>query len=348
LPRFTTEQELPPTRQGNQGRGLPGQSIIDLSNIIMKLTRAFIFSLCTATVATAQTNALNSSGNVGIGTTSPVSDVNAYNSIPLTLGGGLVDTSPGSTGISCSITQVFQQNSWNSPVGTIRVRGNLYHTWNTEMAFGVRNGENSLTEPLILKASGNVGIGTPNPQYKFYVKGGADGVVSYFGGSEASGIQGLYVIVGQNVTGGSESTLVTLTSSGVHAGPLSLGTGNSEALRIRTDGNVGIGTTNPTHKLAVNGTIKAKEVIVETTGWSDYVLAKNYKLLPLADVETHINANGHLPGIPSAAQVAEQGVSVGDMQARLLAKIEELTLHIIAQEKKIAAMQSQLQELQTR
>jgi hypothetical protein len=113
-------------------------------------------------------------------------------------------------------------------------------------------------------------------------------------------------------------------------------------------GNVGIGETNPAHKLAVNGTIKAKEVIVETTGWSDYVLAKNYKLQPLADVETHINANGHLPGIPSAAQVAEQGVSVGDMQARLLAKIEELTLHIIAQEKKIAAMQSQLQELQTR
>jgi hypothetical protein len=114
------------------------------------------------------------------------------------------------------------------------------------------------------------------------------------------------------------------------------------------EGNVGIGTNNPIHKLAVNGTVKAKEVIVETTGWSDYVLAKNYKLLPLSEVETHINANGHLPGIPSAAQVAEQGVSVGDMQARLLAKIEELTLHQIAQEKLLSAQTSELIALRSK
>jgi hypothetical protein len=102
------------------------------------------------------------------------------------------------------------------------------------------------------------------------------------------------------------------------------------------NGNVGIGTTNPTHKLAVNGTIKAKEVIVETTGWSDYVFADDYALAPLSEVETHIKTNKHLPGIPSAAQISEQGISVGDMQAKLLAKIEELTLHQIAQEKRLS------------
>jgi hypothetical protein len=107
-------------------------------------------------------------------------------------------------------------------------------------------------------------------------------------------------------------------------------------------GNVGIGTSNPQHKLAVNGTIKAKEVIVETTGWSDYVFADDYRLAPLAEVEAHIKTNKHLPGIPSAAQVAENGVNLGDVQAALLAKVEELTLHLIAQEKNLAAQQNQL------
>ena len=109
-----------------------------------------------------------------------------------------------------------------------------------------------------------------------------------------------------------------------------------------TLGNVGIGTTNPVHKLAVNGTIKAKEIIVETTGWSDYVFADNYALAPLTEVEAHIKEHKHLPGIPSASQVAEQGVSVGDMQARLLAKIEELTLHQIAQEKRAREQEKRL------
>jgi hypothetical protein len=110
------------------------------------------------------------------------------------------------------------------------------------------------------------------------------------------------------------------------------------------NGNVGIGTTNPTHKLAVNGTIKAKEIIVETTGWSDYVFVDGYTLAPLTEVEAHIKEYKHLPGIPSAAQVAEQGVSIGDMQARLLAKIEELTLHQIAQEKRAALQDARASE----
>jgi hypothetical protein len=109
----------------------------------------------------------------------------------------------------------------------------------------------------------------------------------------------------------------------------------------KSNGNVGIGTANPGHKLAVNGTVKAKEVIVETTGWSDYVFADGYQLQPLAQVEQHIKEHKHLPGIPSAAEVAEHGVSVGDMQARLLAKVEELTLHVIAQEKRIRALETE-------
>jgi hypothetical protein len=109
--------------------------------------------------------------------------------------------------------------------------------------------------------------------------------------------------------------------------------------RTGQEGNVGIGETNPMYKLAVKGTIKAKEIIVDTTGWSDFVFADDYRLAPLAEVEAHIQEHKHLPGIPSAAQVAEQGVSLGDMQAKLLAKVEELTLHVIAQEKRLQALE---------
>jgi hypothetical protein len=120
-----------------------------------------------------------------------------------------------------------------------------------------------------------------------------------------------------------------------------------ENMRITSQGNVGIGTSNPTQKLSVNGTIRAKELIVDT-GWSDYVFGKGYRLAPLAEVEQHIKTEGHLPGIPSAADVAERGVSVGEMQSKLLAKIEELTLHQIAQAKELSAVVSQNARLQAR
>ena len=112
-------------------------------------------------------------------------------------------------------------------------------------------------------------------------------------------------------------------------------------------GNVGIGTTSPTYPLTVNGTVRAKEVIVDT-GWSDYVFDPAYRLQPLSEVESRIKAEGHLPGIPSAKEVNAAGISVGDMQARLLAKVEELTLHLIQQEKQMNQQQRLMSEQEKR
>jgi hypothetical protein len=106
-------------------------------------------------------------------------------------------------------------------------------------------------------------------------------------------------------------------------------------------GNVGIGTTNPTQKLSVKGTVRAQEVIVDT-GWSDFVFDESYKLKALSETEAFVKSEKHLPGIPSAKEVAENGISVGEMQAKLLAKIEELTLHQIAQEKKLQAQDEKI------
>lgn len=101
-------------------------------------------------------------------------------------------------------------------------------------------------------------------------------------------------------------------------------------------GNIGVGTDNPgDYKLAVDGKIGAREIEVTTTSWADYVFEEDYKLKSLAETENYIKENKHLPGIPSEAEVKQNGVNIGEIQAKLLAKIEELTLHLIEQNKEI-------------
>jgi hypothetical protein len=99
-------------------------------------------------------------------------------------------------------------------------------------------------------------------------------------------------------------------------------------------GNVGIGTASPQHLLHVAGTIGAEEVIVSATG-ADYVFQPGYHLQPLSEVSDFIQENHHLPDIPSESEVKERGLSLGDMQTKLLAKIEELTLHMIEEDKRL-------------
>lgn len=112
------------------------------------------------------------------------------------------------------------------------------------------------------------------------------------------------------------------------------------------EGNVGIGISKPTYKLDVNGTIRAKEVKVET-GWADFVFDKDYKLPTLKEVESHIEEYKRLPDIPSEDQVKEEGVNLAEMQVKLLQKIEELTLYVIQQEKKNQELEKKIEELQT-
>ncbi|MFZ5497237.1 MAG: beta strand repeat-containing protein [Verrucomicrobiota bacterium] len=124
-------------------------------------------------------------------------------------------------------------------------------------------------------------------------------------------------------------------------------TGSPALYIAENTGHIGLGTTQPgAYRLAVNGSIRTREIVVENTGWADYVFADGYALTPLAEVEAHIKEKKHLPGVPSAAEVAEHGVKIGEMQTTLLAKVEELTLHLIAQQKEIATLRQQVAELQ--
>jgi hypothetical protein len=115
---------------------------------------------------------------------------------------------------------------------------------------------------------------------------------------------------------------------------------------IENNGSVGIGTLNlGNYMLAVNGKIRAKEIRVDTD-WADFVFEEHYRLPTLQEVEGYIQEKGHLKDIPSAQEVAENGISLGEMDAKLLQKIEELTLYMIEQNAKTEQLLEKVKELE--
>ncbi len=145
-------------------------------------------------------------------------------------------------------------------------------------------------------------------------------------------------------------------------------TNGQQRFKVRYDGNIGIGTTTPNYKLDVCGTIRAKEVKVEeftcsnasfngtlaanqitvtTNGQTaDFVFEEDYELRDLQEVETFIKSNKHLPDIPSAAAMEENGVNLAEMNKLLLLKIEELTLYTIQKEKEVSGLKTQVESLE--
>ncbi|MGN6508538.1 MAG: hypothetical protein ACTHLD_03665 [Chitinophaga sp.] len=111
-------------------------------------------------------------------------------------------------------------------------------------------------------------------------------------------------------------------------------------------GDINIGTTAAQKQLNVNGNVKARKVKVTLTDWPDYVFARDYALMSLQQLDAFIAANSHLPGVPSAETVKREGLELGENQAVLLRKIEELTLYILQQNKKQEAMEKKMREME--
>ena len=196
-------------------------------------------------------------------------------------------------------------------------------------------------------SSGNVGIGTTSPEMPVHVYGGsADSVLMI-----DSPQQTAYNPV---LTFREQSTAVWNIGMDTNDGSkLKIAAGGYyDNLRIRPfvtvdgSGNVGIGTTNPGYLLSVKGIMGAEEVLVTNAGWSDYVFDPGYHLQPLGETAKFIKENHHLPDIPSEAEVREKGVSLGEMQSKLLAKVEELTLHMIEADERIQRADERNQRLE--
>lgn len=138
---------------------------------------------------------------------------------------------------------------------------------------------------------------------------------------------------------GNEPTIAELISPSVSGSAVWNTTGTDINY---TAGSVGIGTaTVPSgYTFAVDGKAIVEEVKVQLSGnWADYVFTKEYQLPTLKEVEQHINDNGHLINIPSAEEVEANGIELGEMNRLLLEKIEELTLYILEQEKRISDLE---------
>ncbi len=213
-------------------------------------------------------------------------------------------------------------------------------TSNDDLIFGTSN-----VERMTVAANGNVGIGTTTPKGKLDVRGilslGAESIGKRFrvwaGGTGSSnhmrigtdyGHKGDAVIeLYQNYSGGNDQ----------------------QPGKLIVNGEMGIGIDDipSDYRLAVLGKIISEEVKVRlnSNGWPDYVFEKEYQLPTLEEVENHIHEKGHLEDIPSASDVAEHGIFLGDMNARLLQKIEELTLYQIEANKEMIAMKKEMEEL---
>jgi hypothetical protein len=262
----------------------------------------------------------------------------------------------------------YGQNTWNDWITMLDSKNDVESTGNLKITGN--------TNSYIL--TGNVGIGTANPSVKLDVKGT---IRSYETTALGANINSFQLINERGGSVGGNSVMNRLWflrdnpsdnwhSSRLHDGvsvDVSFGTphvdtqtwwerdpkdniqswGNAGETYLTINlGNVGIGTTTPDAKLAVNGNIHAKEVKIDlSVPAPDYVFANGYKLKTLQEVEEFIKKNNHLPEIPSAAAFEKNGIRLAEMNMSLLKKIEEMTLYMIEQNKKINDLEKKMEKI---
>ena len=253
------------------------------------------------------------------------------------------------------------------------------------------------TPRLTIDTAGHVGIGTNSPEETLHINGNIRGngalgalTIRTEAGTTTIGAQGwsyshfqtsmprfyfykpIMVANGEFSSGAGQNLYLQTFNTAIN--------GSSPTTRVtilNSNGNVGIGLTNPTYKLHVDGngflnsvtayvgnfqsletfdiitkelfsdTITTKKLIVESTG-ADYVFEESYQLRSLDEVEQYIEENGHLPEIQSAEEMQQKGVDVSELQIKLLQKIEELTLYILQQKETIQELMKEVHTLKER
>jgi hypothetical protein len=154
------------------------------------------------------------------------------------------------------------------------------------------------------------------------------------------------VVIGRTTELSPASRLQVESDSGQDA--LRVRVGTATKLYVAGDGRVGINTTDLAagYELSVRGQVIVEELVVQSSAsWPDYVFADDYDLMSLDELEASIKENKHLPGVPKASQVEAAGITVGNMQRRMMEKIEELTLYVLQQNKRLGAQEEELRSL---
>jgi hypothetical protein len=309
---------------------------------------------------------ITENGNVGIGTSTP--------GYPLEIKINETNTSPGtSANFPLSLVNTGATNNstvgiqFKPTVGATSAAGTFGFqftnpTSNYGRFFINTRGSDGALERMTITENGNVGIGTSTPGYPLEIKinetnTSAGSSANYplslvnTGATNNStvGIQ-FKPTVGATAAAGTFGFQFTNTAS--NYGRFFINTRGSdgalERMTITENGNIGIGTSLPDTKLTVKGVVHTNEVRVDVNSpieVGDYVFDKNYNLLTLPEVESYINENKHLPEVPSANQMVDEGLNLKEMNLLLLKKVEELTLHLIEQNKINEAQEKEIAEL---
>ncbi len=253
---------------------------------------------------------LTDNGNFGIGTTSPSSPLHIKSNTNRTI---KLDF----TGIGNGASYTWQSLTTNS-VEQWRIVGR--DDDNANLEFWNKTADKVLT----FLQNGNVGMGTSNPDAKLHIE-------------NPTGINGTWLKFSEGVVD------YRISNEG---GRLKVQEGTNDRFVIRSGGNIGIGVASPDSKLVVDGKIRTEEVKVEIVNGPDYVFEEDYELRTLQETKEYIESNKHLPEIPSASEMETNGVDLGDMNMRLLKKIEELTLYQIELLEKVEELQNRVEKLE--
>jgi hypothetical protein len=319
----------------------------------------FVLVSAVSCIAIPRLNAQNvfplPSGSVGIGTTTPQALLDVEGEA-LFLSG--LHKFYIKSGYSFDASKAGFRVNTGSLVMNAKDGGTLYLNRDVGADTRIQSAVGAVSNDIaVFKSNGNVGIGVSEPTSKLQVNGnayiGGGLILDPTPGSATGWFRGAPNANSNVIIQGAQGNYTAFWLTG---GPDVLklgGSGGTEpsqgAINISYTGNVGIGTTSfndATYKLYVETGIRTRKIKVDISGWSDYVFNNDYTLRPLSQVEKFIKQYRHLPDVPSAAEVKKEGIDVGENQAVLLKKIEELTLYIIEQQKQMDELRQQVQGIQ--
>ena len=329
----------------------------------------------------AQNTNWSTAGNIGIGTTSPAAPLHVLSvgsSVSATsqYSGNLIiqgNSGAGRSSVAGSSLEfvIPAQLDGSNPWGQgriITVAGNTSTSDATgKMILGTRRmfdklgvGYNNWNygDDIVIDGAGQVGVGVLAPKAKLHIAGrvliqGANLDYRQIEGNNLDYLQNSgQMLIGWNRSGGGgETDFISNQSGGVTGGFSFYSYSNSgvmnQLMSMQADGSIGIGTTNTNgYKVAIKGNVVATGMKVQLMDvWPDYVFDQSYKKRSLSDLEYFIKTEKHLPEIPSAEEVKDKGIDLGDMNAKLLKKIEELTLYLIEQNKQIELLKEKVKDL---